>query len=317
MKIIKKLLVITLLSSILSQAQVTETPVKLEDALLWEISGNGLQKSSYLLGTMHTVGYSFLDAIPGYRKAFLTAKQIAVECDLFALDSIRTIVKQMPKSYMLMPQDTTYEMLFNRDDFCFVDSTLKKVTPKYSKFVPEFWNRIFIGKMLTGNLANLMEGMDRHLLLIGYQNNKRICFMETLEDVGRKAELKDSVGYTIMNLHYQADILLKTLRYPESTKSFLSAMEKTYREQNLNRLSIDSLCQQVGFDEPQPTFILDYQKKFGELIVDIRNEEWMANILSMIKIDSSLIAIGAMHLIGENGLICKLRKLGYVVEPVR
>ena len=94
-------------------------------------------------------------------------------------------------------------------------------------------------------------------------------------------------------------------------------MEKTYREQNLNRLSIDSLCQQVGFDEPQPTFILDYQEKFGELIVDIRNEEWMANILSMIKIDSSLIAIGAMHLIGENGLICKLRKLGYVVEPVR
>ena len=65
MKIIKKLLVITLLSSILSQAQVTETPVNLEDALLWEISGNGLQKSSYLLGTMHTVGYSFLDAIPG------------------------------------------------------------------------------------------------------------------------------------------------------------------------------------------------------------------------------------------------------------
>lgn len=59
------------------------------------------------------------------------------------------------------------------------------------------------------------------------------------------------------------------------------------------------------------------KKKFGELIVDIRNEEWMTNILSMIKIDFSLIAVGTLHLIGKNGLICKLRKLGYVVEPVR
>ncbi|MCA4533581.1 hypothetical protein LDZ77_14230 [Bacteroides xylanisolvens] len=91
--------------------------------------------------------------------------------------------------------------------------------------------------------------------------NKRIGFMETVENAGRKVELKDSVGYTIMNLHYQAEILLKTLRYPESTKSFWDAMEKTHCEQNVNRLSIDSLCQQAGFDESQSAFILDYQKK--------------------------------------------------------
>ena len=63
------LLIIAFLSSILCRAQVAEESVKLEDALLWEISGNGLQKSSYLLGTMHTVEFSFMfDSISGMQK---------------------------------------------------------------------------------------------------------------------------------------------------------------------------------------------------------------------------------------------------------
>lgn len=33
--------------------------------------------------------------------------------------------------------------------------------------------------------------------------------------------------------------------------------------------------------------------------------------------DSSLITVGAMHLIGDQGLITKPRKLGYIVEPVK
>ena len=37
----------------------------------------------------------------------------------------------------------------------------------------------------------------------------------------------------------------------------------------------------------------------------------------MINKESSLIAVGVMHLIGSDGLIAKLRKLGYIVEPIR
>ena len=40
-----------------------------ENSLLWRISGNGLQHDSYLLGTMHNVGRTFLDSISGFRKA--------------------------------------------------------------------------------------------------------------------------------------------------------------------------------------------------------------------------------------------------------
>ena len=56
---------------------------------------------------------------------------------------------------------------------------------------------------------------------------------------------------------------------------------------------------------------------FIEILGSRRNEEWMKNILPMIHEDSSLIAVGVGHLIGVNGLIAKLRDLGYSVEPMR
>ena len=61
----------------------------------------------------------------------------------------------------------------------------------------------------------------------------------------------------------------------------------------------------------------DRYKHTEFLLVTTRNEEWMKNLIPMIHEDSSLIAVGATHLIGINGLIAKLRNLGYNVDPMR
>ena len=63
--------------------------------------------------------------------------------------------------------------------------------------------------------------------------------------------------------------------------------------------------------------VLDRYKHTEFLLVTTRNEEWMKNLIPMIHEDSSLIAVGATHLIGINGLIAKLRNLGYNVDPMR
>lgn len=78
--------------------------LKLEDALLWEISGNGLQKSSYLLGTMHTVEFRFMfDSIPGIRKVLSAVEQVATEIDMMATDSTRRKTPIISDDYFLMP----------------------------------------------------------------------------------------------------------------------------------------------------------------------------------------------------------------------
>lgn len=46
-----------------------------ENSLLWKISGNGLQKPSYLFGTHHLIPISFLDSIPGIEAALEETEQ--------------------------------------------------------------------------------------------------------------------------------------------------------------------------------------------------------------------------------------------------
>ena len=288
-----------------------------ENSLLWRISGNGLQHDSYLLGTMHNVHRTFLDTISGFRKAFKEAKQVAVECDLFTAESDRSSKskEEQLKDYIFMPKDTTYTMLYSGDDFQFVDSIMKKGNRQYFKYKPFFWSNFFTKMVIYDSIKSIQSTMDGFILLIGYQNDKKIYFMETLEDVGRKVTEFDSLGY-VVDLHDQAKMLQHTLKHPNSIRSFVDQMKKYYFKQALTQLSIDSLTKQLKIEDA-PQIVRDRFKYMNDVLIATRNEEWMSNIIPMIHEDSSLIAVGALHLIGPDGLIAKLRDRGYKVEPMR
>lgn len=196
-----------------------------ENSLLWKISGNGLQHDSFLFGTMHNVDRTFLDSISGFRKAFKTAKQIAVECDIFTYPQ----AKKELKDYAFMPNDTTYAMLYNHDNFQFIDSALKKYTPAYSKYKPMFWCSMLTTMAVIDSIKNrdIRSTLDGFILLMGYQNDKKIHFMETLESIGRKWTEYDSLSYA-MDLHYQAKCLQRSLEHPNEIHSFLNQMRRCY-----------------------------------------------------------------------------------------
>ena len=48
-----------------------------------------------------------------------------------------------------------------------------------------------------------------------------------------------------------------------------------------------------------------------------RNLKWMTKLPDMMSQKSSFIAVGCLHLVGEDGLINLLRKAGYKVEAVK
>ncbi|MGL4804814.1 MAG: TraB/GumN family protein [Bacteroidales bacterium] len=317
---ISKIIIILLFSSFsINTYSIKSTQIsKLDNpqnSLLWKISGNGLQHDSYLFGTMHKVNRTFLDSISGFRQAFIAAKQIAIEHDIFTIDSnSSSLSKEMLKDYIFMPKDTTYSMLYSSVDFQFIDSILRQYTPDYAKFKPEFWGNIHTSIVANEEVDNIQSTLDRFILLIGYQNNKVIHFMETIESIIQKKIESDSLGYAL-SLQYQADDLLNALKYPDNLRSFMKQMKQTYLKQELSQLSSDSLVKHIGLENSSE---LDHfiQQTFS-IIIDTRNKEWIGKIISMIQEDSSLIAVGAGHLPGVNGLISLLRDQGYSVEPIR
>lgn len=63
--------------SIKSQAQ-TKSP-KLENSLLWEVSGNGLSKPSYLYGTIHMICSSDYFLTEKTKKALESSEKLILE----------------------------------------------------------------------------------------------------------------------------------------------------------------------------------------------------------------------------------------------
>jgi uncharacterized protein YbaP (TraB family) len=93
---------------------------KISDSLLWSISGNGLEKPSYLFGTHHLIPISFLDNIEGLEFAFESTEQTVGEIDLNEMNHLQ--LKLMSEA--LMPEDITYDSLLNAEDIALLDSAL-------------------------------------------------------------------------------------------------------------------------------------------------------------------------------------------------
>src|SRR5690606_23423619 len=92
-----------------------------ENALLWEVSGNGLEKPSYIYGTMHVVceeDYIFPDAL---NEALVKTDQVIFEIDMDAPD----LMTQMQASIM---SPIPLSKKLSAEDFKALDSVLLQST---------------------------------------------------------------------------------------------------------------------------------------------------------------------------------------------
>ena len=104
----------------------------------------------------------------------------------------------------------------------------------------------------------------------------------------------------------QAELLMCVVKHQDVTKSQLQELNEAYHGYDLDKLlnittykHEDAVCTST--------------KEEMEYLIKTRNNNWMKKIPSMI----AFIAVGALHLVGEDGLITSLRKLGYTVTPVK
>jgi hypothetical protein len=93
------------------------------NSLLWKISGNGLEKPSFLFGTHHLIPITFLDSVPGLKTAFENTEQVVGELDMSNMSEMQ--MKIMSES--MLPEGVTYESLMPQEDIELLDSTLRNL----------------------------------------------------------------------------------------------------------------------------------------------------------------------------------------------
>lgn len=319
MKRLLSLCLLFVIGNINFQVSSRSVAPELEDALLWEISGNGLANSSFLYGTFHTMNGSFLDSVPHFYTSLGKVKQVVAEVDMVN----QKIISPQPEDVMCfaMPKDTTYQMLFSNEDFKYVDSCLTTVIEqKMHSILKPAYTSLMYTILTTTDLKNSETGLDKFILTKATENAQKVVGLETMEE-----HMKFVYGlYKSMcagSVKDQADLLLFELRNPQLSEEVMDEMESLYRRQMLTKLIEPSQKMEGKIKEFFPQYSDEKAEEASEKmmadLVDVRNDNWLKKIPQMIKDNPSLIAVGALHLTGEKGLINQLRKMGYTIKPVK
>lgn len=129
------------------------------------------------------------------------------------------------------------------------------------------------------------------------ERNKAVLGLEQVEEQMR---VFDSIPYQV-----QADMLKEYILTPSSMIDETEGMLKAYLEGNLEQM--------VGMvAEGEENQLAAYD----DILLNDRNERWIAPIEKMILEKPTFIAVGAAHLGGSKGVIELLRKEGYTITPV-
>ncbi|MDX1903576.1 MAG: TraB/GumN family protein [Thermonemataceae bacterium] len=279
--------------------------LRLDNSVFWEISGKGLKKPSYLFGTHHLYPTEKMK-----KNEFVQGKikETEVVVGEIALDNMLAASFVMMKYSMM--EDTTLLDLLGEKKYKEIDAYMQKNMQMgiamFNRMRPIILVQMISMKKASQDLnlpestnGDIGNSLDGYFQQYGKSLNKKVVGLETI-DYQANVLLK---GYTLQR---QAEMLIEAIE-DKGTQSadMYQKLNKFYQEQNLNELATLALEGDV------------MQKSEYDALLKKRNDAWMPQIEQLIHEKPTFIAVGALHLVGVDGLIYQLRKKGYTVKPLK
>lgn len=306
MKAITSLLAVVLITAFSFVTAFGQSNKDFDGALLWKISGNGLSKPSYILGTHHLTQVSFVDEIPGLRDVIESSEQTVGEL----LMSDQTAMQAKLQQAAMMPAGETYNKLLTPEEYKDLDLGLKDMFSvglgQFGQLKPGMVSMLYSVTMYSklDNSYNPMshEAIDAYVQRLATEKGKPCLGLETVEDQ----------IYAIFDaepLQDQAKSLACAVKNKAFSEESLKKLNKYYKEKKL------AAMYDLAFNNPDEPCQMS-QTYQGAINKD-RNDKWLAKLPQIMSEKSNLIAVGALHLGGEEGLLYQLAKRGYTVEAVK
>lgn len=269
----------------------------LEKTLLWEISGNGLGKPSYLYGTIHMICKDDASLGDSLVSAIERSDRVYFEVDM---DNLMEMV--MAFKDFKMRNDTTLSDLLSKDDY----EKVKEFMESKSTILPfsklETYKPMLVSSLLMESDAGCEQAVAMEQLIMeqAKKSGKRI---EGLETMSYQASIFDSIPYKL-----QAEQLLKYVKDEGDTKGNadkqFEEMTEAYKSQDIEKLG-EFINEDDGLEN------------YGDILLYNRNRNWVKKLKTIMPEKSVVVAVGAGHLAGDKGVIKLLRKEGYTVRPIK
>jgi uncharacterized protein len=286
MKLKLSLFALSIISVISIHAQ------KLENSTLWKISGNGLEKSSYLFGTIHITCDATLD--DDVKKALDETSQLVLEIDM---DDPSMQAKMMGSMYM--KDGKTIKDYVSDEDYVIIDSLFIKNAGMSIKMIENI-KPFFLSSMLYPKMIDCsMQSFEVELIKVAKSQEEKINGLETIED---QMQVFDDIPYE----DQVSDLLKMAKDNLKKDKANFAKMLKVYKEENITEM-LDMM------DDDIDSSFAKHQDK----LLTNRNKNWISKITEYSKEQPTFFGVGAGHLAGENGVITLLKNAGYTVTAVQ
>lgn len=101
----------------------------------------------------------------------------------------------------------------------------------------------------------------------------------------------------------QVELLDDAFKDKSSLKSAIATINDAYIRNDINTLH-------------QLMYVTTYKPEEMKPLLDDRNNNWMQQLPALMKKQSLFVAVGALHLVGNTGLVNQLEKQGYTVTAI-
>lgn len=265
-----------------------------QNSILWQVTGNGLESPSYLLGTLKFIGV----------KEFIFPKEFKEkmdQCKIFAIEDQVDHKAQMEINKALhFPKGKSLATELSPEDYAkvvaFMEKEFHMSKAQFEKDLGKLIPLALSINMTRMALGEKVKYYDIELLLTAKKEKLKTY---SLEPIKREAEAIQSFP-----MEEQKKALMEGIANFEAQKNEYLQLEAAFDANDLDKIFALTLHP----TEDHPAFVDAFYTK--------RNLEWLPKIEKMMHDKPAFITVGVTHLEGEQGLLALLRGKGYTLTPV-
>ncbi|MEL7002833.1 MAG: TraB/GumN family protein [Bacteroidota bacterium] len=260
------------------------------NSLLWKVSGNGLEKPSYVFGTIHLTCEENLKISKELKTAFDNTQLTVLELDM----DDPTMAAEMQK-YSVNPGMANISDQLSEEDKETINTFFKaNYGADLSQFgvVKPFF---LLSMVLLKSVTCPTKSYEQTFVAMSQEAEREV---KGLESVKFQTTLFDDIPQ-----EDQIQWLTESISDFGEQQEVLDRMMKLHNENDMNGLF------EVILQDPQFS-------QYADVLLYERNRDWISKMEEMAKEQPTFFAVGAGHLGSENGVIALLQKEGYTLEPV-
>lgn len=266
--------------------------------LLWEVSGNGLSKPSFVYGTIHLIAAKDYFLPEGTLTAIDQSKKVVFEINMNEMNDIAALMPLMSKAFM--SNGKTLKDVMSGEDYELVTEHFDQLgLPMMflERIKPMFLTVFASGDFNPGDLqTGKIKSYEMEFAEIAANSNKPIGGLETVEyQIAIFDKIPDED---------QAEMLIEAIKSSDTDGDQFQEMAALYKAQD-----IEKMYEMMKGDET----ISNYEDE----LLTTRNKNWIPVMEEMMRTQPTFFAVGAGHLGGPNGVIQLLQKRGYHLKPYR